>query len=227
VWWLKNVKSAGQFAVADPKVFTDPMDRYVKAMAQVTTTPFHFFDSTGNPISGQSRQEADLPFTKKVRNRQLSFGAAWRESMEFALLIAGFEGAQVSVQWASPTRVDDLAGWQTIKAKVDAGVPLRHALQEAGYTADQVAEWLPEDGDLLGKMSMLSQVANAAKTLGDAVGTGVITNEQAQQVITEMLQGLFGEEMVPDPVDPETGQPQEEPEETELDEDPQGAPVVA
>lgn len=225
VWWLKNVKSAGQFAVADPKVFTDPMDRYVKAMAQVTTTPFHFFDSTGNPISGQSRQEADLPFTKKVRNRQLSFGATWREAMEFALLVAGYEGVTVQVQWASPTRIDDLAGWQTIKAKVEAGVPLRHALQEAGYTAEQVAEWLPDDGDLLGRMTLLTQVANAAKTLGEAASSGVITAEQAQQVITEMLQGLFGEELVPDPVDPVTGLLQEEPEGDELDQNPQGAPV--
>jgi hypothetical protein len=229
VWWLKNVKSAGQFAVADPKVFTDPMDRYVKAMAQVTTTPFHFFDSTGDAISGQSRQEADLPFTKKVRNRQLSFGATWRESMEFALLIAGFEGVDVQVQWASPTRVDDLAGWQTIKAKVDAGVPLRQALQEAGYTAEQVAEWLPDDGDLLGRMTLLTQVANAAKTLGEAVSAGVITGEQAKQVITEMLQGLFGEELVPDPVDPETGLLVEEPETTEVDEgvkDPEETPAT-
>jgi hypothetical protein len=229
VWWLKNVKSAGQFAVADPKVFTDPMDRYVKAMAQVTTTPFHFFDSTGNPISGQSRQEMDLSFTKKVRNRQLSFGAAWRESMEFALLIAGFEGAQVQVQWASPTRIDDLAGWQTIKAKVDAGVPLKHALQEAGYTADQVAEWLPDEDDVVGRMSLLTQAANAAKTLGEAVTAGIVTSEQAQKVITEMLQGLFGQELVPEPEEPEE-ESVTDPEVPELDEDvedPQGAPVSA
>jgi hypothetical protein len=224
VWWLKNVKSAGQFAVADPKVFTDPMDRYVKAMAQVTTTPFHFFDSTGDAISGESRQEADLPFTKKVRNRQISFGATWREAMEFALLVAGFEGATVRVQWASPTRVDDLAGWQTIKAKVDAGVPLKQALQEAGYTAEQVNEWLPDDGDLLGRLALFTQVANAAKTLGDAVGTGVVSEQQAKQVITEMLQGLFGEEMVPDPVDPETGLLVEEPEDTETGEETVGDP---
>lgn len=143
LWYMQGIQSVGQFATADPGNFTSPMLTYLRCMAQITNTPLHRIDPTGDAPSGESLRTAEAPFVRKVRDRQLSFGATWREAMVFALRVFGVAGAfpQVDVRWAPAASVDDETGWTTAGLKLAAGVPPRQVLMEAGYTADQMDEW--------------------------------------------------------------------------------------
>ena len=61
--------------------------------------------------------------------------------------------------------------------KIDAGVPTRQALLEAGYTTEQVDEWLTEseDEDLMRPILALKELGAATQRLGTAVGFGVVS----------------------------------------------------
>jgi hypothetical protein len=86
-WFLKNVKSVGQFAAAGSEPFMTPLKMYVLAMAQTTRTPVHRFDETGNPPSGESLKIREQPFIRKVKYRHQSFGATWADLLGFIALI--------------------------------------------------------------------------------------------------------------------------------------------
>lgn len=143
LWLLKNVKGVGQFDAAKADVFLGPLDTYVRSMAQLTTTPYHYFDPSGNVPSGESLRVADAPMVKKVQHRQINFGATWCEAAEFILLLLGNKNAAgtVNVNWASPVTYDDLLVWDLAQYKRDTGVPIRQILGEAGYSEEQMNLW--------------------------------------------------------------------------------------
>ncbi|MEU9819196.1 hypothetical protein ACIGG9_16105 [Pseudonocardia alni] len=145
LWLMRGVKGVGQFDNADPKTFLEPLERYLRLGGQITSTPLRMFDYENSQLpSGASQSQADGPFVKKVRNRQLSYGATWQDVYGFALRILGIEHADVQVLWAPPNVVDDEAGWSVIKMKLEAGVPYEQVMREAGYLADLVDEWVKQ-----------------------------------------------------------------------------------
>jgi hypothetical protein len=148
LWWLQGVKGVGQFDTADVDNFLKPMDAYIRMMAQVTTTPLDQFAPTGQHPTGESRRQQQAPLIKKARERQMSFAGTWSEVFSFALQILGHEDIKVDVRWVPAHSVDDKAGWETNKAKVDAGVPLYQVLLESGYTEQQLNAWgIQHDGN--------------------------------------------------------------------------------
>lgn len=192
VWLLRGFKAVGQLDAAQPAVFLDPILFEVRAMAQITTTPLHLFDPQGEVPSGESLRAKEGPFVKKVRNRQLSFGATWREAFEFALDLLGIPDAAVDVRWAPAATVDDQTGWQTVGEKIKNGVPRRQALMEAGYRQEQVDEWLSgvDDAELARRVDILAMVADSAQKLGAAAALGVISSEQAQALLNGALSDI-------------------------------------
>lgn len=198
VWWLNGVKQAGQFNPPDPQVFLAPLDVYIRMMAQVTSTPLHYFDPqtyTRLPPSGESIRAAEVPLLKKVRRRQISYGSTHRDVLRFALKCASWDGeggrfddAQIQVRWTPAATIDDAAGWAMIKAKQDAGVPPRQTLIEAGYEEDQVDSWLPYGGDDLDhRVELLVKIGTAAQALGTAAGFGVIDAPTVQAMIMKIM----------------------------------------
>ena len=180
VWFMKNVRTVGQFDAAGPEPFMGPLAVYVRAMAQVTRTPVHRFDESGNPPSGESLKIREQPFVKKVKYRQMSFGATWADLLGFILIIlkdpdytvlnerlasvipptlpnegpdsSNFnegdlnneEAAQpgrITVSWSNPAATDDQLTWDIVLLKRNAGVPVRQALLDAGYSKKQLDEW--------------------------------------------------------------------------------------
>ncbi|MEV6504802.1 hypothetical protein AB0M61_01605 [Streptomyces sp. NPDC051642] len=186
---LRGFKQVGQFDAAQPNVFLDPITFNVRAMAVICTTPLHLFDPSGEQPSGQSVRAQDAPFTKKVSNRQLSYGATLREAFAFALRRLGIPDPVVTIHWKPAETVDDVEGWQTVQAKIAAGVPRRQALIEAGYRAEQVDAWLTgtDDAELQRRVDVLASLADSAQKLGAAAALGVITGEQ----VTALLSGAI------------------------------------
>lgn len=192
VWLLRGFKAVGQLEAAQPKVFLDPIMFEVRAMAQITTTPLHLFDPQGDVPSGESIRAKEAPFVKKIRNRQMAFGATWREAFEFALNLLDIPDAVVDVRWVPAATVDDQTGWQTVGEKIKNGVPRRQALMEAGYRQEQVDEWLSgvDDAELQRRVDILASLADSAQKLGSAVALGVVTSDQVQGLLNGALSDI-------------------------------------
>jgi hypothetical protein len=192
LWLLRGFKGVGQFDAAKPDVFLDPIQFNVRAMAQITDTPLRMFDPQSNQRSGESYREEDGPFISKVENRQTSYGATLHEAFTFALRRFGIEDPVVNVDWVPAKSVTDAQGWQTVKAKIEAGVPRRQALMEAGYRAEQVDAWLAgvDDAELQRRTTILASLADSAQKLGAATALGVVTSEQAQQLLNGALSDM-------------------------------------
>jgi hypothetical protein len=167
LWYLNGVTQVGQFNPADPMVFTNPILEYVKYMASLTHTPLHFFVSTTVFGSGEALRSAEAPLTKKVRDRQLSFGTTWRELFKFALRIEGID-ADVQVQWISPESLDTTDNWQIASIKRSLGMPLHTVLEEMGYDSE-IAKQISESAKKEAEANAKAQTAGVAN--GDGVGT--------------------------------------------------------
>lgn len=186
VWLLRGFKQVGQFDAAEPKVFLDPADWYVRALAHVTDTPAHLFDITGDAPSGESLRRKEAPLVDKVKERQKLFGAAWTAAFTFALRLLGFTDPVVAVQWAPAATVEDAQGWAVVAAKIDAGVPPAQALVEAGYRQEQVDAWLSEsdEAELARRVQIIATLAAAAQQLGAAHALGVLSPEQVAGILS-------------------------------------------
>lgn len=142
IWFLDGVKGTGQYDAADPENFLKPLAIYVRLLAQVTNTPLHYFDPSGDAPSGESLRTAEAPLRQKVLDRQMAFASPWSNTFSFALQVIGAPAnTKVDVRWASPVSVTDSEGWNTLTEKRRNGVPLRQILNEAGYTAEQMDAW--------------------------------------------------------------------------------------
>jgi hypothetical protein len=185
VWWLKNVKSVGQFDPASSEAFTGPLGMYLRLMAQTTKTPLHMIDDSGDEPSGESRRRKDAPLTSAVRDYSKMFATVWEDIAAFALKVAGMDDRNVKATFAPAEVVTDAEGWATIKAKIESGVPVRQALAEAGYTEDQIDEWFPEGAENSLRVTDLVAVADILQKLGAAVALGIISGEEARAMLPE------------------------------------------
>ncbi|MFE2072048.1 phage portal protein [Streptomyces misionensis] len=138
--WYQNVKEVGQFKAADPRTFLEPLKAYIRALATITETPVHYFEPTGNVPSGEALRVAEAPLVKKVRTRQLSFGATWREVFSGILAIGGFK-EDVQVHWKAVETFDTKESWEIAYKKIQTGLPFAQTMLEQGYDAALVEMW--------------------------------------------------------------------------------------
>ncbi|WP_158691033.1 phage portal protein [Streptomyces sp. 351MFTsu5.1] len=192
LWLLRGYKAVGQFDAAKPDVFLDPILFNVRAMAQITDTPLRMFDPQSNQRSGESYREEDGPFIAKVENRQTSYGASLHAAFTFALRRLGIDNPVITVGWVPAKSVTDTQGWQTVKAKIEAGVPRKQALMEAGYRAEQVDKWLAgvDDAELQRRVDILASLADSAQKIAAASALGAITEDQAKALLSGALSDL-------------------------------------
>lgn len=142
-WQLSGMKAVGQFDAANPEAFLKPFDRYVKALAQATGTPFHYFDRQGErPPSGENIRQVNEFLNSKAAFRQTSVGSELRKCVTFALTMLGHDVERVNIIWEPLEYVTSYVEWQAINEKIAAGVPQDVALIEAGYRAEIVSEWM-------------------------------------------------------------------------------------
>lgn len=182
VWNLKGIKAVGQFDAPSPDTFVVPFKNFIEAMSTVTSTPMHSFNVGALP-SGESLRAAEAPLNKRVASLETLFGAVIADLHEFALELNGVQ-AKVLVQWNPVATYDDADVWAVVDAKVNAGVPLRTALMEAGYTDEQVSEWYPEGAQVF-TPAQLDTLGTAMQKIGAAVTLGLVSNEEARALLPQ------------------------------------------
>ncbi|WP_405538106.1 phage portal protein [Streptomyces sp. NBC_00075] len=140
---LNGIKEVGQFPAAEPSTFLEPFKAYVRSMASTTSTPLHYFEPTGNVPSGEALRTAEAPLVKKVRNRQLAFGATWREVFSFILRDGAFN-EDVQVHWKPVETFDTKEAMEIAYKKIQIGIPLAQVAAEMGYDAALIKTWIVE-----------------------------------------------------------------------------------
>lgn len=183
VWNLSGIKSVGQFDAPSPDIFISPFKTYVEAMSTLTSTPMHAFNVGALP-SGESLRAAEAPLNKRVASLELLFGGAIADLHEFALSFYGVN-AKVLVSWAPAATYDDSDIWETAKRKTDAGVPVRQALMEAGYTDEQVRNWYPDESVAIRTSGDLVTIGDAMTKIASAVTLGILSREEARALLPQ------------------------------------------
>jgi hypothetical protein len=189
VWKLWG-RSVGEFAAADPQMFLAPLDRYIKSMAELTDIPqYAFSKASGDLPSGSAVRQLNGAMNAKVKDRQDRYDPQWQDGYEKALTMLGISGVTVDVRWEPPELINDLDGWQMLKAKQDAGVPGSVTLEEAGYAPELVEEWGQDlaNASIIQRVEMLEKIATAAQALGAAVVTGSIADTTSQALFERLL----------------------------------------
>lgn len=187
---LTGMASVGQFDAADPAVFLDPAEFFIRIMAQVTNTPAHYFDPSGDQPSGESLKVAEAPLVKDIQWLQLLQGSAVEEEWKFVLGLLGLQVDDVEVRWASVASATGLSDWQMVQAKIDVGVPVDQALVETGYEPEQVAKWLDQDAEantLEARVKLLAELGAAIQSIGAGIALGVVDEGQAAAAIGLVL----------------------------------------
>jgi hypothetical protein len=193
LWWLTGAKSVGQFDPADADGYLKPLEFLIRAMAQLTRTPMHYFDPMGDVPSGESLRAADMPLNNRAARLMQVFGGQIGGALEFGLRILGApDDVHVDVRWKSAQSIDDVDGWNVILLKLKAGVPARQALLEAGYDVEQVDEWLSGSGDsnMVQRVALLAEIATAIRDMSAGVTAGVIDGAVVQSTIDKVLGNL-------------------------------------
>jgi hypothetical protein len=119
-----------------------------------------------------------------VRDRQLSFGSPWEDSMRFAMKIAGVDIDACSVTWLDTTTVSESEKLDGLTKKQALGVPDHLNWQEMGYDHDQIEEF-EEDATEKAEASA-RQFAGGTPTAQDLTGGGDV-DAQLMQALAEAM----------------------------------------
>lgn len=184
-------KAVGQFDAAEPGVFLDPAHFYVRLMAQLTDTPLHYFDPSGDTPSGESLKVAEAPLVKKISARQVLLRGAVSETWVFVMSLVSSKVARIDVRWAPAASATGSSDWEVIAAKQAAGVPQDQTLIEAGYEVEVVQRWLdtvPESLSIEKRLELLKTLSEAIPRLSEAVTAGLLSQESAASVVSGLIE---------------------------------------
>lgn len=193
---LIGKRAVGQFEAANPSVFLQPAEFFIRLMAQMTTTPLHYFDPSGTVPSGESRKVADMPLTKDCEHLTAMLNAPVVETWTAVLDMLGHDVARVDVRWVPVESSSGKDDWETVKVKQETGVPRHQTLIEAGYEVEQVEQWQAEEAerlDLVRRAEVMAQLADAVQRFATVTSWGVMTPDQVGSIISHVLGDLVGD----------------------------------
>jgi hypothetical protein len=167
---LDSETQFGQFPAATPEGFLSANEHDIQALATQSRTPPHYLTSgMGTFPSGESVRATEYGLSRKVSNRQLTYGEAWADTIRLAALAAGNQAL------AQDMKIKVL--WEDVEARsegeiVDAllkmstlGVPRKVLWEKWGASPTEATRW--ED--------MVGQEVATEAGLGLAVGQGTRT----------------------------------------------------
>lgn len=162
---LHDTDTVGQLEASPAANFTDPIGLYIRLLSMITDTPMEM-QSGGAVESGESRRAKLDGLLSKVEARQTALKGPLKDAFEKALEMYGEPGRVVAISWKPAQKISDTEGWEAVKAKEDAGVPIKIALTEAGYLPEEIQEWAEH---LETKLDILERISEVATALGQAV----------------------------------------------------------
>lgn len=141
----------GQFDASEMNGFLDVQDQFKIEIARKGYLPPYaitFRGTSGNAPSGISLLVAEGRTVKLAKDRQRDWGQEHRRQMAFALNLergtSDVTPDDVDLDWAPPETRDEQALVELLLLKKELGVPKETLLKEAGYSQDEVDEFLDQ-----------------------------------------------------------------------------------
>lgn len=150
----------GQFDATELVNFTGAMDRIASVIAIVTRTPKHYLLQSGD-VSGEALLAMEAPLTRKAQSYIDRLTVTWRQAAAYALSLSGIvvDPQDITPVWKDARTVQPLSEAQTLKTRVEAGVPLVTAMRQGGADTEELdqlatdlAEGQTRDADLASVM---------------------------------------------------------------------------
>lgn len=145
--------SFGEFSAADVSPFLDVADFFkIEAARKGAMAPFAMPTRQGVDVpSGIALLVAEGRTVKLAKDRQRDWGTEHKREMAYSLnLELGRQDVtpeDLDLNWAPPETRDMKALLEELTLKKDLGVPTRQILLEAGYSTDEVDDFLDEAAD--------------------------------------------------------------------------------
>jgi hypothetical protein len=193
---LEGVKQTGTYDTGDAQGFLSNLDWYLRGMAVATGIPLFEFDMSGEQPSGESRRRAEARANRKAEKVARAAGGFFSEIGETVLAISGRAEAEVVATFAPVETATDKEGIELVALKVKAGVPLRRALSEAGYSTTDIEEWY-KGTDPVYSPEVVDILAKALASLGNAKTLGVISDEDLRRMLPELITASATPEGIP------------------------------
>lgn len=153
LWTGSKDARFGQFDAADLSGFLDVQDQFKIDIVRKGLLPPHSITLRGSSAaypSGASLLVAEGRTIKWARDRQRDWGTEHRAEMAHELsltLMREVTPDMLEIEWAPPETRDEQALLETLLMKRELGVSQGQTLKEAGYSPDQVAEFLEANDD--------------------------------------------------------------------------------
>jgi len=156
----------GQLSPGDLSQYIEQINDARMSIARISGIPTHYFgmDSGGWP-SGESLKTASERLTRKVLDRQGSYGNSWADVMRFCLELKGMGDVEVETLWQDPTpRLGELESWQAAMAEQSAGGSREKTLRDRDYSEQDLEDAAKqfEGGDLPAMMAANNEANNAS-----------------------------------------------------------------
>jgi len=176
----------GQFDASEMTGFLEVQDSFKIEIARKGYLPPYAItlrSGASNFPSGISLLVAEGNTIKLAKDRQRDWGTEHRREMAYLLNLEtpglNATASDLDLEWAPPETRDEKALLESLVIKKDLGVPKRQILLEAGYSSDEVDEFL-EEAEAMGEgdaavLSVLqggrgAVAPGAAQTLNGALG---------------------------------------------------------
>lgn len=191
--YLRGIKQVGTFDNGDAgSVFLTNMEWYTRVMAIASGIPLFEFDlKSGDQPSGESRRRAMARALTKAKRVRRNMAGFLEELAETTLGLLGLASKATATFYPIETSTDK-EGIELVALKIKAGVPVRVALLEAGYTDDQVDAWWPPKLPTV-TIDMLTTLGHALAQLGTAKTLGVINDGELANMLPTILTAARGE----------------------------------
>lgn len=202
--YLRGVSETGTYDAAQADPFLSNLDFYLRAMGVACGIPLFELDPHGEQPSGEARRRAEARANRTARRVQRQAGAFFEEIADTVLSLVGVK-SEVAAAFTPTETASDKDGLELVALKVKAGVPLRQALAEAGYTDEQIKTWYPPNAPAMSP-ALIIDVATALSALGTAKTLGAVTDEAIALMIPEVFQyaKVASTEGLPIVTDPQT-----------------------
>lgn len=136
----------GQFPGADLEQYVRIKEGFREDMAIATRTPLHYFKAAQTEFpSGEALKTADAPLASKLKRRKVVWGNVWEDVMSLALRMAGVTSDGLNCVWANTEPRNQESELKVLEGKKRLGVSQRQVLREAGYTDEQIEQFLEEN----------------------------------------------------------------------------------
>jgi len=160
----------GEFSAANLGQFVAVQEGYRMEIARVSRTPLHhLMPSAASFPSGEAQKVAEQPLLAKVRDRQIGWGNVWEDVLTLALAMSGVPDVQLSCTWVDTAPRNEETQLKVLLLKKQIGVSDEQLLREAGYDADQIAQFAEEKQAALAEMGAQMLTAFDRDTPPDGV----------------------------------------------------------